>query len=151
MPSTQRWDAGSDVVRILGAPETRTGFVRLDLLGPNAGLFFLFGDEVLEKIGPHWTFGRVDACPSVIEYPPPAMAAGPWACSSVRESTACKHNAEAVGSRPARSTQHISTASSSASVERLSEAQEAIGSIPISPASAPEAFREARGVGTTSA
>ena len=54
----------------------------------------------------------------------------------------------AVGSRPARSTQHISTASSSACVERLSEAQEAIGSIPISPASAPEASRQAPGVGT---
>jgi hypothetical protein len=40
MPSTQRWGAGSDVVRILGVPETRTGFVRLDLLGPDAGLFF---------------------------------------------------------------------------------------------------------------
>ena len=43
MPSMQRWDAGSDVVRSDGAPETRTGFVRLDLLGPNAGLFLLFG------------------------------------------------------------------------------------------------------------
>ena len=70
MPSTQRWDAGSDVVRILGVPETRTGFVRLDLLGPNAGPFICFRRwSFYEEVGPHWTFGRVDACPSVIEYP----------------------------------------------------------------------------------
>ena len=70
MPSTQRWDAGSDVFRILGAPETRTGFVRLDLLGPDEGLFsFVSEMEFYEEDGPHWTFGRVDACPSVIEYP----------------------------------------------------------------------------------
>ena len=44
--SYRRWDAGSDVVRILGAPETRTGFVRLDLLGPDAGPFLFSRGEM---------------------------------------------------------------------------------------------------------
>ena len=46
MPSMQRWDAGSDVVRSEGAPETRTGFVRLDLLGPVAGPFLFLAGEM---------------------------------------------------------------------------------------------------------
>ena len=43
-PSTQRWDAGFVVLLNVGVPELsnkRTGFVRLDLLGPDAGPFFL--------------------------------------------------------------------------------------------------------------
>jgi hypothetical protein len=31
--------------------------------------FFVSEMEFSEEVGPHWTFGRVDACPSVIEYP----------------------------------------------------------------------------------
>ena len=76
MPSTQRWDAGSDVVRILGAPETRTGFVRLDLLGPNAGLFICSEMEFMRRTVRIWTLGCVDACPSVIEYPPASHGGG---------------------------------------------------------------------------
>lgn len=37
--------------------------------GPMRAFSFCFGDGVIKKVGPHWTFGRVDACPGVIEYP----------------------------------------------------------------------------------
>ena len=49
MPSMQRWDAGSDVVRFFGVLEfleQRTGFVRLDLLGPDAGPFLFLAGEM---------------------------------------------------------------------------------------------------------
>ena len=37
--------------------------------GPMRAFLFVSEMEFSEEDGPHWTFGRVDACPSVIEYP----------------------------------------------------------------------------------
>jgi len=37
--------------------------------GSMRAFFFVSEMEFSEEVGPHRTFGRVDACPSVIEYP----------------------------------------------------------------------------------